>query len=69
MGDTGALRAVKAAGTFILVGLSFCIVGLFVSSIVPSLAILLLLFGIPIAILGLPIGAIVWLASRREAAD
>jgi hypothetical protein len=67
MEDTGALRATKTTGTFILVGLSMCIVGWFLSTIVPSLAVLLWLFGIPIAILGLPIGAIVWLASRREA--
>lgn len=69
MKNTGALRAAKAAGTFILVGLSLCIAGWFLSGIVPLLAFFLWLFGVPITILAIPVGTVVWLGSRRETDD
>lgn len=64
MNDAKPLRVAKTAGTFIAVGLSLCAIGWVLRSTVAPLAFLLWLFGVPIALLSIPIGAAVWLADR-----
>lgn len=69
MNDANSLRVAKTVGTFIAVGLSLCAIGWVLRSTVAPLTFLLWLFGVPITILSIPIGAAVWLGGRKSSSD
>jgi hypothetical protein len=60
------LRAIRTAGAFVALGLALCLVGWFLRSALPIVAYFSWFFGVPIALLGLPIGLATWLGNRRE---
>lgn len=63
------LRAVQTAGTYLAFGLLLCAVGWLIRSVLPPVAFLLWFFGVPIAILSIPFGLVVWLGNRRDRAE
>ncbi|WP_299236286.1 hypothetical protein [Natronomonas sp.] len=65
MGDSKTLSAVKAAGAFLVIGLSLCAVGWLLRSIAGPLAFFLWLFGVPIAVLSIPFGLVAWFGTWR----
>jgi hypothetical protein len=60
------LRAVQTAGTYVALGLLLCVAGWLIRSVLPTVAFFMWFFGVPIAVLGVPFGLVVWLGNRRE---
>ena len=58
------LKAIRTAGAFIALGLALCLVGWLLRSVLPIVAFFSWFFGIPITVVGIPMGLVTWLGNR-----